>query len=175
MGARQLSEPVVDAGPLIHLAEIGALDVLSVFDALHVPDAVWDEAVRHHGVEAAPLRKVCRVVRHSVDAESTRFAEQAQLKDLHRGEIECLYVCREQQLELLLTDDLAVRHRARELGLTPVGSLGVVVRAFRRGRIDYGLAKTRIESLYSTSSLFVTRSIVELAIERLAADDLGHR
>lgn len=33
-------EAVLDAGPLIHLAELDALDALSDFD-LRVPDAIW--------------------------------------------------------------------------------------------------------------------------------------
>jgi hypothetical protein len=31
---------IADAGPLIHLAEIGCLRFLNSFDVLHIPDAV---------------------------------------------------------------------------------------------------------------------------------------
>ncbi len=68
---------------------------------------------------------------------------------------------------ILLTDDLAVRDAAKRLGLTPVGSLGVIVRAYRLGHIILTQAEHRIAALYDASSLFVTRAIVELAIEQL--------
>ena len=43
------SRPVVvaDAGPLIHLDELGSLDVLADFSAVHVPKLVWQEVLRH--------------------------------------------------------------------------------------------------------------------------------
>jgi predicted nucleic acid-binding protein len=66
-----------------------------------------------------------------------------------------------------LTDDLAVREAAKRLGLAPVGSLGVVIRAHRLGRISLADAERHIADLYDVSSLFVTRAIVELAIEHL--------
>jgi len=38
---------VADAGPLIHLDELGCLDLLADFGAVVVPDAVWREVERH--------------------------------------------------------------------------------------------------------------------------------
>jgi predicted nucleic acid-binding protein len=53
------------------------------------------------------------------------------------------------------------------LNLTPIGSLGIVVKAYRLGHIPLSKAKQHIASLYDISSLFVTRAIVEIAIEQL--------
>jgi predicted nucleic acid-binding protein len=66
-----------------------------------------------------------------------------------------------------LTDDLAARDAARGLGITPVGSLGVVVRTYRLGQISLTEAEKRITDLHHVSSLFVTKAIVELALEQL--------
>ncbi|HAZ31440.1 MAG TPA: hypothetical protein DCY61_01865 [Dehalococcoidia bacterium] len=70
-------------------------------------------------------------------------------------------------MPILLTDDLAVRAAAKRLSLIPVGSLGIVVRAYRAGHISLSEAERRIAELYDVSSLFATRAIVELAVERL--------
>ncbi len=78
-----------------------------------------------------------------------------------------MYLCRQIGIPVLLTDDLAVRESAQHLQLTPVGSWGVVVRAYRMGHISLSEAEHHIAALYETSSLFVTRTIVELAIEQL--------
>jgi hypothetical protein len=37
---------VTDAGPLIHLTEIGCLGLLSIFESLHIPQAIWAETVQ---------------------------------------------------------------------------------------------------------------------------------
>jgi predicted nucleic acid-binding protein len=68
---------------------------------------------------------------------------------------------------ILLTDDLAVREAAKHLNLTPVGSLGIVARAYRLGYLSLSDAERHIANLYDVSSLFVTRTIVDLAIEQL--------
>lgn len=67
----------------------------------------------------------------------------------------------------LLTDDLAVRYRAKSLGLTPVGSLGIVVRAYHLDAISREAAVSKIQALQDISSLFVTPAIVALAIGQL--------
>lgn len=68
-----------------------------------------------------------------------------------------------------LTDDLAVRDAASRLGLTPVGSLGVVMKACVKGLTSYDGAEERILELHKSSTLFVTQTIVDLALERLRA------
>jgi predicted nucleic acid-binding protein len=54
------------------------------------------------------------------------------------------------------------------LDLTPVGSLGIIVRAYRKALISFEDAHRHLEDLYDVSSLFVTRAIVELAIDQLS-------
>ena len=83
---------------------------------------------------------------------------------MHLGEQESLYICWEEAIGLLLTDDLAVRTAATELDIRPVGSLGVIVRAYRIEALTLGEAKQTIRRLQDVSSLFVTNAIVEQAI-----------
>ena len=46
MGSESVSV-VTDAGPIIHLAEIDCVHLLSVFSELHIPKVVWQEILRH--------------------------------------------------------------------------------------------------------------------------------
>lgn len=163
-------ESVADAGPLIHLAEIGALSALEVFSLVHVPEDVWVEAGGRDGVGLSRLATLKYLRRHSPDREPIdEFARTRGLTTLHRGEQAALYLCRGLPIPLLLTDDLAARAAAQRLGITPVGSLGVVVRASRVGLMPLEQAERHVLNLYEVSSLFVTRAVVELAIEQLRA------
>ena len=49
MGKTENEPPLVvcDAGPLIHLDELGALELLTDFSAVLVPEAVWIEVAKH--------------------------------------------------------------------------------------------------------------------------------
>jgi len=73
----------------------------------------------------------------------------------------------EQHVSMLLTDDMAVRDAVKHLHILPVGSLGIVVSAFRRKEITLQEAEHYIAELHDVSSLFVTRTIAELAIEQI--------
>ncbi len=158
---------IVDAGPLIHLAEIDALRALTVFSRLHLPQAVWVETVEQGRVSADRLINL-QVTRHTlIPLEVTQFSQTQDLTALHRGEQECLLLCKQLNVPLLLTDDLAARDVAKRLGLLPVGSLGVVVRAYRQGLILLNEAERFLTELYSVSSLFVTRDIVDITIQQL--------
>lgn len=48
-----------------------------------------------------------------------------------------------------------------------MGSLGNIAKAYRLGHISLADAEQRMMSMYDVSSLFVTRTIVDLAIEEL--------
>lgn len=168
MGPRSVSEAVADAGPLTHLAEIGCFPLLSIFARLHIPDAVWRETVGQERVSRKQVSALGTVERHRPHRlKLSRFIRENGLESLHAGERESLYVCRETGISIVLTDDLAVREAARNLDLTPVGSLGIVVRACRLGQLSLTEAETRIRDLYEVSSLFVTEAIVSLAIREL--------
>lgn len=159
---------MADAGPLIHLTEIGCLPLLHVFETLHIPDSVWLETVEQRRVREVDFLGLSNVRHHTlVHTQVAQFIQEKGLEKLQAGEVECLSLCQQLGVSTLLTDDLAVRETAMRLYLTPVGSLGIVVRAYRVGHISLADAEHHITDLYDVSSLFVTRAIVEMSIEQL--------
>lgn len=172
MGTESMSMTVADAGPLIHLGEIGELTLLELFDEVIIPGKVWEETVQEGRLSADQLALLSPVIRRDVDpADVQTFIRAHNLEHLHAGESECLWLCHRDEVHLLLTDDLAVRDAAASLGITPVGSLGVVVRAFHLGIITLLDAEEAVVALYRTSSLFVTRALVDMVLARLRQED----
>ncbi|MCB0058401.1 MAG: hypothetical protein KDE45_15295 [Caldilineaceae bacterium] len=159
---------VADAGPLIHLAEIDQLSLLRIFDAFWIPSAVWAETVDAGRLDELLLAKLGNYYRHqSVAAEVDTWIAQNQLSALHWGERESLYLCQLLKINVLLTDDLAVREAAQRLQIQPVGSLGIVARACQSGILSLNEAEFLMRALQHTSSLFVTPAIIELAVKQL--------
>jgi len=168
VGAGEIEAAVADAGPLIHLTEIGCLSLLHIFQTLHISSAVWRETVGEGRVPATSILQLEKVEQHTLpDVSLARFIRENKLGGLHKGEQESLYLCRQIGVPLLLTDDLAVRELAKRLDITPVGSLGIIVKAYHLGQITLEEAERHIAALYEVSTLYVTRTIVELAIEQL--------
>lgn len=167
MGSSQL-EAIVDAGPLIHLTEIGHPDIFTIFDRIHIPDAVWAETVDLGRVEAHQVHRLKNTVRHVLlQSAVTSFIAKNNLNHLHTGECECLYLCEQIGVYTLGTDDLSAREAAKRLHIQPIGSLGMIVKAYKLGYISIATAEQCIQELYRTSTLFVTKVIVTQAIEQL--------
>ncbi len=168
MGAGRVAA-VSDAGPAIHLLEVGCIELFSVFQTILPPEAVCKEIVRHAGVYGfQTVSKFSHVELHISDInEVDHFIIENDLNEMDSGERECLYLCKTKGIYHLLTDDLAVRNVSIRLGIQPVGSLGIIVRAYRLRLISFSEAEKYISDLDEISSLYVTRAVVELAIDKL--------
>lgn len=127
-----MTEAVLDAGPLIHLAELNALDGLSDFDILRVPEAVWAEVA---GYQPKALdTSVLRLQRISVAEPSPELESVAQALALDRGEIQALSLLEEYPQSLFLTDDAAARRSGEERGYRVHGTIGLLIRSVRRNQ-----------------------------------------
>ncbi len=166
MGAETIA--VADAGPILHLNEIDLIELLNIWNQLLIPKAVWAETAGAQRIPATILATLKGLTVRQVTPENLeQFIRQFHLEALHAGERECLYLCKNEDVSLLLTDDLAVRRAAKRLGIRPVGSLGVIVRGYRLGKLSLLEARTYLRALQHASSLFVTPEIVEIAIRQL--------
>lgn len=122
---------VADAGVLIHLDELGALDVLSDYEAVFVPDAVWTEVLHHH--PQALQNKTIELVYVPSIPYSSKINAISKLFTLHHGECEALSVCLDKEINTLLTDDTAARLAANNLNIKAHGTLGLLIRSVRNG------------------------------------------
>jgi predicted nucleic acid-binding protein len=172
MGAGSINDAVADTGPLIHLHEIDHLDLLHIVEHLHIPDAVWKEATDVVHQQTVPaLDTLPNVIRYKLNlSDVTLFIDEQGLEHLHLGERESLYLSWKHTLSLVFTDDLAVRKAAQALDIRPVGSLEIIVRAYRVGGITLSEAQAAIRKLQEISSLFVTYAIVDQALRLLTRE-----
>ena len=148
---------VSDAGPLIHLAEIDSLELLSAFDTLLIPETVCEE------VEAGGVPDGISDLSYELVEADERSVES---EELDAGERAALAVAREHEV-ILLTDDLAAREVASDVGVEVHGSLGVIALGYGRGLLDRGEAASRMRALQRETSLFVTEAVVERGIRML--------
>jgi predicted nucleic acid-binding protein len=151
---------VTDAGPLIHLAEIDSLALLDAFDTLLVPETVREE-VEAGGMPDALSDRSCEVV-----AAAGAAGVPA---ELDAGERAAIAVA-DDRGAILLTDDLAARDAAAEMGIEAHGSIGVIALGCSRDLLTESEAESRMRALQRETSLFVTDAVVERGIEMLDED-----
>ena len=158
------SEPVViaDAGPVIHLDELGCLELLADFGKVIIPELVWLEVQRHRPLTLS-VAPEC-LIRQSPRYYSPIIKTLTPLYGLHAGEQEALHLCAEFGDCLLLTDDTAARLAAKSLGIAAHGSLGILIRAIRRQCLTKSEVLALLREIPERTSLHIRPSLLNTVI-----------
>ncbi len=160
------SRIVCDAGPLIHLDELGCLDLLSDFPLVLVPSLVWDEVQRHRP------QALSGVALH-LERSSVEMTPDPELKALFKafaldaGEQAALVCMRSHPGAILLTDDAAARLAARALNFRAHGSIGILLRAIRREQRTQAEILSVLKELPARSTLHIRPDLLRQIIEEV--------
>lgn len=150
---------VSDASPLIGLARIDRLDLLtSLFGRVLVPPPVWLEITRPEKLASNLLRTWPSLVTHPAASITIQAASS-----LDPGEASAIALALELRADLLLLDERKGRRVARELGISVTGALGVILRAKQSGLIAAG--RPLVQQL--REHLFVDPATFELVLQQL--------
>jgi len=160
-----MSKAVLDAGPLIHLSEFRALDMLIDFEVLYIPPVVWDEVVHHQPDVFDPaVLPFERVETPFVDPKLATFAK---MFSLDPGEMQSLAVMTNYPESLFLTDDAAARLVAEEFGYKVHGTLGLLIRSVRKGHRSPKEILDILGNLQKDTSLHIRSSLLSDVIRKL--------
>jgi predicted nucleic acid-binding protein len=162
---------VLDAGPLIHLDELGRLHLLNDFKELLVPQAVLAEAVKHRpGLRLAELSNL------EIISEPTPLpADWLKLADdlaLHMGERAALAVLKARGGQFLLSDDAAARTVARAVGFQTHGTIGLILRSRRRGKISQAEMLQLLRELPARTTLHLRKELLDSILVTAAAENI---
>jgi predicted nucleic acid-binding protein len=156
---------VCDAGPLIHLDELGCLDLLSDFIVL-IPDAVWQEVLLHRAT--IPEREDPHWTRLPVPPpDEAGFMGLARALTLGAGEQAALAAVRAHPGAMLLTDDAAARLAAEQLGMRVHGTIGILLRAIRRGLRTPAEVLALLRAIPQRSTLHIRADLLNEIIARV--------
>ena len=131
-----MSVIVSDASPLINLARVDQFELLTAFyDQIVLPRAVYDEVVaRGQGRDGSQEVKDAAWI--EVRVPQDELAMRVLGTELGKGEASAIILAQELEAELLLIDEIRGRRIAQQLGLKVKGTLGILARARREGRIS---------------------------------------
>ena len=162
---------VTDTGPLLHLGEAGALDLLPRVGAASLGPMVLAE-LRAHAPTLWPGRLPEWLKLHTLSqAAQQRAMGWRQAGLLHGGEAEALALALELAPDWFLTDDAAARLMAESLKVETHGSLGVVLWAAANKLVARAEAEAYLSAL-EDSSLWISprvRRVARAALETLFA------
>lgn len=136
---------VSNSSPLINLARIGILDLLTqLYGELTIPEAVWLEVVIHGaGLPGADEVKNAAWIKKKAVSNTQLVAALQQ--ELDAGEAEAVALALEAGADALLMDERLGRETARHLGVRCIGLIersrrSEAERYYRRGQASLGCA-----------------------------------
>lgn len=151
---------VADSGPLIGLAKIDQLEILpALFAKVLVPPEVWNE-VTVRG-------------RHLPGADKVRGAEWLVIQEpdpqlvkplsilVDAGEAQAIALAQTTEGCTVLLDDSRARKIAERLGIKQIGTVGLLLRAKRRGLT--GQIKPHLEALIA-NGIYIRKELVEAVL-----------
>lgn len=156
---------VSNTSPISNLAIIGRLDALSrQFGKVWIPAAVRRELSRlqHHAGKLA-IDEALAKEWIQVEAETTSNLARNLASSLDAGEAEAIALASETGADLLIMDETAGRAAARNLGITMAGTLGVLLKEKRAGRLPS--MRKEMDSLVSEAGFFISGHIRQLFLE----------
>jgi hypothetical protein len=157
-----MPDAVSDSSPLIHLAKIEALELLSrLYSRILIPPAVWREVVeesdgRPGAVEMQKAVAAGWMVKQATKNETLVIALR---QTLDNGEAEAIALATELHPESVLLDDKLARQMARRLGVAVTGTIGVLLRAKQVGLIVE--LRPLVTRLQSEGGYYIDPSLIE--------------
>ena len=156
---------VVNTSPWIALSVCGQISLLEkLFHDVYIPIGVRDEimaggkqGIGLRELEGSPWIKVGEIS----DVEKIKF-----LHELERGEAEVIILAKEKGIDQVMIDENVGRMQAKVLGLNVIGTLGVLLKAKKKGLLS--LIKPSIAKLIESGFWVkeeVTRGILNDAGE----------
>jgi predicted nucleic acid-binding protein len=97
---------ICDAGPILHLDELGQLSLLNDFEAVYIPKQVWDEVTSHRPKAFSKASGRFHRVEVPLICDST-FQSIAKSFSLDLGDQAALILMQEYPEAIFLTDDAA--------------------------------------------------------------------
>lgn len=153
---------VADTGPLLHLDEAEALQILPRIAEVSIPPIVEQELSRYPLFSKPSWLSIHRL---SQSGMSKSLAwQEAGLVD--EGEADALALALESPCDWFLSDDAAARLLGESLGLEVHGSLGIVIYAAARGLVTLDESRQMLRGLRD-SSLWISSKVFSAAEQAL--------
>ena len=130
-----MTNVVSNSSPLINLARIERFELLQHFyGEIVISPAVYDEVVtRGNERDGSQDVRAAKWIRQQ--SPQDQLAVDALAADLDRGEASAIILARELNAKCLLIDEIRGRRIAMSLGISVVGTIGILARAKRENII----------------------------------------
>ena len=159
---------VSDTTPIISLLKAERLDLLSeLFGEILIPEAVLRELTTNKDYQdEAQIVKTSRYIRVVTVDDKEYVAMIQEIAGLDEGESEAIAYANRNNVDYILIDEVKARETARNLKIPVMGSVGVLIRANKKGilsRRDVEDALNKIKQ----SGQYISDELIRTALEAI--------
>lgn len=167
-GQKEMTRVVVcDTGPLLHLNEIGAIDLLSLAGEVFIPLIVANEFEKNTQGWKPPQWVQVVELDVTTKAKAEKWVKSNQVD---AGEAEAIAFALQCKANWFLTDDAKARQLAEYLKLEVHGSIGLLLWAIAVGHVQEKSLAHQLLTNLANSSLWVSSQVLKSA--KTAIDEL---
>lgn len=124
---------ITDASPLISFAILNKLQILDkIFEDIIIPKSVYNEISQEGKLYSKELKEFGK---NRIKEVKNKLAVDLLQKHLDIGEAETIILAKENNILDILIDEYKGRQIAKENGLHPIGTLGVLIHAKKKNLI----------------------------------------
>lgn len=152
---------VSDSGPIIHLSEIRQTKCFTLFKRIIISSQIYDEIKKSELAGFYEIDQKLFQTEHLSKKEIKNAELLAKKYKLSFTDATVIQLARQNDVNIILTDDLEVRDVGKVEGLTPVGSIGVLLRAYREHIISREELITSLDNLLGASTLYITSDLIQ--------------
>jgi hypothetical protein len=155
------------------LGKLNRLDLLAgLFGQVQIPRAVYDEVVTQGHLRGAPDALTVRLFWQRqqwsiVDVPEALLSAYAPPVILDLGETELLALAQSLADPLVLLDDEVARAEARRLKLRLCGTLGILVRAYRKGLLSLDQVELLIREIAARPDIWIAARLCDQVLASL--------
>ncbi len=150
---------ISDTGPIIYLSKLNLIKLLEIFSPVGISPEVRSETSNYKISVPVFLKTL------ELNAKTKDFVELLILQfELDLGEAEGLALIRQEGAKLFFTDDLDAREAAKQLGVSVHGTIGILIRGYREGKLSKNVVIEKLRALKNTG-FFITSDLIEQAIK----------
>lgn len=166
-----MSVPITNAGPLIALAKVDALSILStLFPEVIIPEVVYKETVidgmARGYQDAFTLQRFLHQVQWEIrSVNSTEFEEDLVNAQLDSGEKAAIYLASQIPDSLLLIDEKCGRDFAYAKGCSVIGTLGILVNALYKEVTNFSTFKFAVTELMQRDDIWISRALCQSVLD----------
>jgi predicted nucleic acid-binding protein len=151
---------VADTGPFLHLVGIDHESHFCIFRKVYISEQIKSELENYNVFD-----KMTKILGNSIVIERVYRQEINEQKrilsgfKIHQSDLSVAVLARKLLPEIVLTDDLELRKGLETQGHMVVGSIGILIRAFKQGRLTKSELSICFDKLFNDESIYLSKGL----------------